>query len=145
VAVATGLSLARNLAWILGGITRVLRLRPKEPPIFDVEWRFYDAEPGEGNAVGVARFGRTWRRGVQGKWARMRERSAPRDTRHGYEGKGFLRDRKLVLNWVADDRPDTFGVLFVTVNEDCREMKGFTILTPQNTGVTEANPIWFRR
>jgi hypothetical protein len=49
------------------------------------------------------------------------------------------------MHWVAEDRPDTFGALVLALDEDCREMKGFTVLTPQNTGVTEARRIWFRR
>lgn len=127
--------MARNLAWLVGVIGKLLRLRPKEPPIFDNEWRFYDSEPTESNAVGIAMFERTWwRRSVRGRWIRTKERSTPKDTRRPYGGSGFVRDRKLVLRWMAEDRPDTFGVFFVAIDEDCREMKGFTVFTPQNTG-----------
>lgn len=138
--------MARNLTWAVGLVWRFLMWvrRRKEPPIFGVMWRFYDSEPAAGNAVGTAVFQRTWGSAVRGRWVRTRERNTMRDTRRGYEGKGFLRDRKLVLKWVAEDRPDTFGVLFVTADEDCREMEGFTVYAPLDTGKTVALSIWFK-
>ena len=141
-----GLSIARNLGWLVGIVGRLVRLRTKEPPIFDVAWRFYDCQPAEGNAVGTARFRRVWwYQSVQGRWLRTKERSTRADANHLYGGRGFLRDRKLVLNWASEERPDTFGVLFLTIDEDCQGMKGFTVLAPQDTGAAEAKPIWFRR
>ena len=142
---AGAISIARNVAWLGGWVFRLLMLRRKEPPIFGVEWRLYDSAPTERNSVGSAAFQRTWRRSVRGKWLRLKERTTNADTRRYYGGDGFLRDRKLVLNWAAEDRPDTFGVLFLTVDEDCRQMYGYTVYTPQDTGVTVSLPIWFRR
>jgi hypothetical protein len=144
---ATALSMARNSAWVIGSVWRSLMwiLRRKDTPIFGIEWRFYDSEPTEGNSVGIARFERTWRWSIRGKWIRTRERSALRDTRRPYEGSGYLRDRRLVLCWAAADRPDTLGALVLVVDEDCREMKGYTVYTPQDAGVTVTLPIWFKR
>jgi hypothetical protein len=141
------LSVVRNGAWLIGVGWRFVRWTSgwKDTPIFNVEWRFYDHEPAEGNAVGRAIFWRTWRRSVAGKWLRTRQRNAPRDTMRLYRGHGLLRDRKIVLEWVAEDRPDTFGALVLAIDEDCREMKGYTVYIPQDTGETLALPIWFRR
>lgn len=143
----TALGMARNSVWAIGSVWRFVMWisQRKDTPIFGVEWRFYDAGPSGGNSVGVARFERTWRWSVRGKWIRTKERSAPKDTCRAYEGRGYLRDRKLVMRWMAEDRPDTFGALVLAIDEDCREMKGYTVYTPQDTGVTVALPIWFRR
>jgi hypothetical protein len=72
--------MARNVAWLAGLLWRFMTwiAQRKEAPVFDVPWRFYDAEPTQGNAVGVALFQRTWRSSVRGKWIRTRERSAPK-------------------------------------------------------------------
>lgn len=140
-----GLSMARSAAWLVALVLRYVNLRPQEPPIFDVNWRFYDEEPAEDNSVGIARFQRTWRRGAYGKWQRLRERSAPLDTHRTYVGKGYLRDRRLKLDWIAEDRPNTFGVLFLTIDEDCRTMNGYTVFAPQDTGAATARRIWFKR
>jgi hypothetical protein len=49
------------------------------------------------------------------------------------------------LSWEVEDRPDTVGALVPSIDEDCQRMKGFAVSTPQNTGVTEACPIAFKR
>jgi hypothetical protein len=142
------LATARNFAWAAGLLWRLMRWASgrKDTPVFGMEWRFYDSEPAETNAVGRAVFDRTWRSSVQGKWIRTKERAAPhRDTNRPYIGHGHMRDRKIVLHWIAQDRPDTFGALVLAIDEDCREMKGYTVYTPQDTGVTIALPIWFKR
>jgi hypothetical protein len=51
-----GLSLVQKLAWVVGWIVTHIKLRPYEPPIFGVEWRFYDEEPTMTNTVGRAKF-----------------------------------------------------------------------------------------
>ncbi len=133
---------ARGVYWFVCAVRWILG--QQEPPLFDVEWRFYDSAPGARNAVGNARFRRIWRRGVEGRWVRTKERNGSKDVHRLYGGKGSLRDRKLVLNWIAEDRPDAFGVLFLTANEDS-EMEGFTIYTLQVTGKTVSLPIYFKR
>ncbi|SRR5712691_2090087 len=143
---ATALQLMGSSAKVARAVGWLLTLtRPSETPIFDVEWRFYDAEPGDDNAVGRALFKRAWAgRRVVARWVRTRERSTQKDTFRYYTGTGLLRDRRLVLTWTAEDRPDTFGALVLSIDEDCEQMIGYTILTPQDTAVTEAKPIWFR-
>jgi hypothetical protein len=138
--VGAGAKIARAVGWLLAFT------RPAESPIFDVEWRYYDAEPGDYNAVGRALFKRAWAgRRVIARWVRTKERSGGKDTLRYYKATGLLRDRRLVLAWTSEDRPDTFGALVLSVDEDCKEMIGYTILTPQDTAVTEARRIWFRK
>lgn len=106
------IAITKGAAWAAGHITRWLKVRPKETPIFGMKWRFYDSEPTEGNAVGVARFERTWRRSVSGKWIRTRERMSPRDVSRPYTGTGFLRDRRLV-DWFCLGLPKIGRILSV--------------------------------
>jgi hypothetical protein len=142
------LATARNVGWVVGLLWRFLRWISNEndTPVFGMEWRFYDSTPTTTNAVGRAVFSRSWRWSVQGKWIRTKERNPPHgDINRTYVGSGYLRDRKMVLHWVAEDRPNTFGALVLAVDEDCKEMKGYTVYTPQNTGTTIALDIWFKR
>ena len=144
--IGASLGAARNIGWAVGLAVHAVRWvlgRRKDTPIFGVEWRFYD--DAKGNAVGSALFQRTWKWSVRRRWVREKARTGIDVSPLFYGGTGYLKDRKLVLNWAAEDRPDTFGVLFLTVSEDCREMRGYTIYAPQDTGATEAHQIVFKR
>jgi hypothetical protein len=140
------LSGVRNAIWVLkGGWWLVRFLRPAEPPIFG-HWRFYDETPGDGNAVGVAELKRVGPRNrVEMIGLRSKSTTDGQDTEHVYRYKGYLRDRKLVLTWVAEDRPDTFGTLVLALNEACSEMMGYSTFVPISAGQTVSKPIYFRR